>query len=388
MQFAMIFMFDIDVVRADCIAGAMSSRYVLQGLLPLFPGIVYFLVSLNPVWKDRAYNVIGVFYSIAYIFLCRVSFKIFECADVHPNAPSTLAQFPDVYCGEDERTGLVWFGVLLFLVYPIGLPAVFSLLCYIAPNHFHDDSFRMRTTFLLGRWRPSAWWFSPVFMLRSFLVSATLFVYPMEGSMQLTSAAVVQGFYLMVLCLLMPYRGFRLNATDATITLSIQCICSYALGIGVVSTDLDVERRIMDYGVFFALSFVIAAGVPLVWVIRMTLCSYMYKQPASNTEMLNKAVDTIKTFKAAEIDDRVLSMGLKTMLSEDERSNLHQTLSVVIREVCEQECSSPKKRLFINQAKPQQAPSAKSKGGPASPMPVEHLPGGPEAAVIDPTRVE
>jgi len=348
MNIAQIFMFDFDVVRAECMVESMSGRYIIQGLFPLLPAAVFLVVSLKPVWKDRAYNVIGVFYSIAYIFLCRISFKIFECADIHPYAPATVLQFPDVYCGEDERKGLIWLGVVLFILYPIGLVAVFTALCYIAPEHFHDEKFRMRTTFLLSRWRPSAWWFSPVFMFRSFCVSATLLVYPMEGSMQLSTTAVILAIYLVFLSFHMPYRGFLLNATDATITLSMLGVCTYALGIGVTSTDLDVDRRIIDYGFFFVISLLLSAGVPIFVLCRMGV-RMVRKKPGTQQKTLEDTIAIIKEFRETEMDDKQLGSGLRIMLSEDERANLHQQLSVVLREICEREVTSPKKRLFMSQ---------------------------------------
>merc|ERR1719421_1822177 len=93
---------------------------------------------------------------------------------------------------------VVPMGVAAILVYVIFILSLFSTIVWKAPLLYLEPNFRVATAFLIARWKPDAWWFGPVSMVRNLLLSIVPLAVPTDGNMQLGFCACVIGVYMFV----------------------------------------------------------------------------------------------------------------------------------------------------------------------------------------------
>merc|ERR1712216_1074791 len=73
-----------------------------------------------PMTVDSTFNAAGMLLQTLYVFLCKESLG-YLVAQAHPDAPDTLALYPDVLVGGSTHLSMLWLGVITILVYVVGM---------------------------------------------------------------------------------------------------------------------------------------------------------------------------------------------------------------------------------------------------------------------------
>eukprot|EP00451_Oxyrrhis_marina_P007879 CAMPEP_0204305418 /NCGR_PEP_ID=MMETSP0468-20130131/84915_1 /ASSEMBLY_ACC=CAM_ASM_000383 /TAXON_ID=2969 /ORGANISM="Oxyrrhis marina" /LENGTH=834 /DNA_ID=CAMNT_0051284763 /DNA_START=65 /DNA_END=2570 /DNA_ORIENTATION=+ len=260
-----VLMFDIEVLNAQCVTGTdFRARYLWRVVTPLIIlGGFYVTMMISKFLnkfakcivamdKAKTINALGLTTSAAYISLCKMSFQFFECQD-HPTAPSTLVSYPDISCGDDDRTGIMGIGILAVLAYPLLIFATMTTMCFVAPKMYTGNaSFKTGTGFLLARWKPTIWYFGPAVMMRNLCVALIGVAYPSDGVAQLVLASTILSIYATAQSTQAPWRNKTLNRVDTVLTITVAVLCMFLLTIVPMDDSEEVRmERYRPYVIFF-----------------------------------------------------------------------------------------------------------------------------------------
>lgn len=355
-----VLMFDIDFLRVECVVGyELSARYTTQAVVPVGPAL-FGLTSawvlkahLAPITTHRIFNALGMLYSIGYIPLCRIAFKVFECRD-HPSAPATMVNFPDIECDSKERAGVLGLGVAAILVYVVCILALFIGIVWKAPAMYYlDPNFRVASSFLIARWKPDAWWFGPISSVRNLCLALVPLGVATDGNMQLSFCGVIVGFYLFVQGKIGPWRDRLVDVSDALIAVGVFSLCFFTLGVGAITMDAsELERRLQMYGHWFILSL----SVMMCTTATLVIYAALYVKLRSRFLEATRARDVVLLLtRIGELahgwTDADLQGMLDTMLTVREQKQTVNILCTIMNEVfAEQPGIRQKPRLLLQEA--------------------------------------
>merc|ERR1719230_2539278 len=135
-------------------------------------------------------------------------------------------------------------GVAAILVYVIFILSLFTAIVWKAPLMYLEPNFRVATAFLIARWKPDAWWFGPVSMIRNLTLAMVPLGVATDGNMQLGFCAVIVCLYLFIQSKVGPWRDKLVDVCDALITCGVFSLCVFTLGVGAIAMDggeLDIR---------------------------------------------------------------------------------------------------------------------------------------------------
>jgi len=345
-----VFTFDIEVLNAQCVTGTdFRARYLWRVVTPMiFLGGFYvtmlasqlankFVKRIVAMEKAKTLNALGLCASAAYIPLCKMSFQFFECQQ-HPTAPSTLVAYPDIACGDDDRTGIMGVGVLAVLAYPIFIYATMATLCFIAPRMFTGNpTFKTGTGFLLSRWKPTIWYFGPAVMLRNLCFALIGVAYPSDGIAQLVLASSILSIYAAFQSTQAPWRSGALNRVDTVLTITVSVLCMFLLTI--VPMEDEKEVRLDRYRPYVMLFFLFAMATMVGMLLYAVLFLFGKIGPSKKaTENATKTLmDAVKEMnrqiQSQEISDEKIYERLGQFLTVQEQTSFASLLQWTLQEV-------------------------------------------------------
>jgi hypothetical protein len=154
-----------------------------------------------------------------------------------------------VLCGSDEWQEVVVIAVFALLVYVIGMGGLFVRVLLLAPSKFHEPIFHKRWKFLLLKFRPGAWWWGIVILLKGVLLNLALAAL-LSGLAQLYLMMTVLLVYSAGLMGVSPWRYRAANMFDTAVHGSLILIASLAALFWNGSEGLEETSTAM-----FAVSF-------------------------------------------------------------------------------------------------------------------------------------
>ena len=96
-------------------------------------------------------------------------------------------------------------GIICVLVYIVGCGGLFVYSISVATKRFQDPGFRMRWKFLYIKYRPDAFWWSLVFLLKNALINLSSVIFPQTVS-QYYWMLTITIVYLGLVGAFLPYR--------------------------------------------------------------------------------------------------------------------------------------------------------------------------------------
>jgi len=290
-------LFDIDMLSAACITGSsFQPRFGWRLLTPIFVLTSFFLTmqasklikrfspKFTAMDAPRTANALGLVVSVGYIPLAKTAFQFFECRS-HPSAPLTLVAYADIPCASEERTDIMYAGVLAVLLYPVGILTVFSCICAAAPKMYHKPTFRMSTGFMMARWKPHVWFFGLVVMFRNVVIAVLGVAYPADGVAQLAWSGSILVLYATLQATCAPWRAMIVGKADTSVNVVLAVLCGFLLTM--VDFRDTQDARNSKFG--WIVEVVFACGVSI----------YVFVGIYAVLFLLGKTGNTAKTSKQA-----------------------------------------------------------------------------------------
>jgi len=312
LDFASIFLFDIGVLRAGCVLGTgFESRFYGRVLTPiilfgmffmlyvLMLGVARVVPKIKAMELDKTLNTIGLLTNVAYISLCTSTIEYFKKQE-HPSAPAVVRDYPDVEWQSAEHNAAAGIAGLMVAVYIVGVMVLFMYLCYISPSKSTDPDFRMRTKFLVARWKPTRWYYGLVVMIRNLLLAMVSILSPAPGCAELAITATIIGIYAQIAMYVKPWRAGFLNMTDGLLSMLIMLICVFAMCVADYSREDEQATRTSRFGGLLVF-LIVTAFISLVFALGraayFALNQKQYKRSMEDAAAIS--VNALMTFSEA-----------------------------------------------------------------------------------------
>jgi hypothetical protein len=126
---------------------------------------------------------------------------------------------PAIICDQPEHTPMAIGGYLL-MAFILFYYCVIAYVCYQAPSFAvaQGEKFIWRTQFLLNRYRQDTWYWGCVLIPRGLLLALAAPLFPNDPHAQMNMTSIVLLTYLLLLCLVQPWKVPLLNLVDGFTT--------------------------------------------------------------------------------------------------------------------------------------------------------------------------
>jgi len=145
-----------------------------------------------------------------------------------------------------------------------GSIAAFIFVALVAPSHFNKSGFRARFKFLLIKWRPDAWWWGPVVLLRALLLCLTHII-SQEGQRQLLWQLAVLLTYAGCAAVVRPWRSWSANVLDLEVCGSL--ILFVSLCSNFVARSAWLDDHIAHFGSTFVFAVAACFVLTCLWIV-------------------------------------------------------------------------------------------------------------------------
>mgnify|MGYP002803884561 CR=1 FL=1 len=218
-----IFAFDIDGLGFACISGSNAViRYVTT--VVFFPcGLVWlcscgFISRLTSNWRwDRVKlnSTMGQFLQVGFSTMSSTALVPLICYS-HPNGQQSNLKNPNIFCGSEDHTLMVIFGVLLLVFGVCGFLSVCAWLAYRCPHYSNTGRYDLvqSSKFLLGRFRLDVWWYGVPLLVRGPLLALTVVIAPDTPALQVLFCQIILLSYMSLQLYHWPWKAPILNVVD------------------------------------------------------------------------------------------------------------------------------------------------------------------------------
>mmetsp|Transcript_30523 Transcript_30523/g.97108 ORF Transcript_30523/g.97108 Transcript_30523/m.97108 type:complete len:1323 (+) Transcript_30523:527-4495(+) len=211
LQVVALISFDLDIVRFSFIVGVDRPFVSFAFKLILFPifAVVLFVITMTircfkgrtNVDLDRYLNSLGLVLSLLFVTVSLLVLLPFACTP-HPSGKSAMASNPGIVCWQGDHIPFAVLGIFGIMAYPVFLLSLVLLVTW----RYHarvasggSMSLLRRYRWLFGRFRPEAYYFGSIFLVRSVLIPLVPVIFPgmqMEQILMLGMVllAVLSGF--------------------------------------------------------------------------------------------------------------------------------------------------------------------------------------------------
>jgi hypothetical protein len=180
---------------------------------------------------DMTQNCYWAVFNTFFIGIAQQTFTLFQCYK-HPNGEKSLRSQANVLCSSDEWNSLVVVAIVAVVIFCGGFLVLNAYVCYVAPNRFAEPGFRKRWKFLFIKFRPSAWWWGMVLLIKGIWVNLPTVVFDYGAAQILWLQGAVLA-YMVVSFAISPWRTYLVAILD------IMMHCSLIFLFGFVTHFVD-----------------------------------------------------------------------------------------------------------------------------------------------------
>lgn len=218
-----IFTFDIDGLGFACISGSNAViRYIVT--VVFFPvGLLWlsscgFISRLKSKWRwDRVKlnSTMGQFLQVGFSTMSSTALVPLICYS-HPNGQQSNLKHPNIFCGSEDHTLMVIFGVILLVFGVCGFLSVCAWLAYRSPHYSSTGRYDLvqSSKFLLGRFRLDVWWYGVPLLVRGPLLALTVVIAPDTPALQVLFCQIILLCYMSLQLYHWPWKAPILNVVD------------------------------------------------------------------------------------------------------------------------------------------------------------------------------
>merc|ERR1719359_394671 len=178
--------------------------------------VALLLKTFTPISWAAILELVGGLYGILIGTIVKQCLLPFECLR-HPNGKLSVAAKPDVLCYEGQHLALVPIALFFLGVYVV---LYFSFVVYVSrqvPTWTRREATEMRYGFVYADFRSGTYWWGPVIVLREFLCSCTVALFPGDGGNQIVFITFVTVAYFASTLYFQPYPGIFENYLDGLV---------------------------------------------------------------------------------------------------------------------------------------------------------------------------
>jgi hypothetical protein len=274
LDFLRLLVFDIQVIKAECVTGEDDpvKNYVMRLLLyPIFAACLHVsLLALRTLLKkpeidnDRILNSQGMVVLVVYISLALSVALPFQCIP-NPNGSGSLASNPAVVCWDSEtHSALAGLGVGGLLCYPVAILTMIIHITINQPALIASGQGLMlvrRFRWLFNRFTPERYYYGVIYIARGTMVAMVPVVFAGDSMVQVISMGSILILFAGLQSKLWPWRTEFANYSDLGINFGL-LLCMMGAAFLVDVREGHGERVLGEF--LFStviLVFVVALGV-------------------------------------------------------------------------------------------------------------------------------
>jgi len=268
-----LFLFDLGVLKVGCVVPQSFPSSYLSGLvMPCLIAGFFFL--WYPVSKllHKAFqkfptfgwsailNSIGMVMQALYISVVSSTVSLFMCYESGPESQRVLTNYPWERCYNSAWMSMLPFGIIGLLAYVLGFFALLVWMAKVAPLKWEDEEFRIRSRFLVFKFRADKWYYGIWLLLRSLAMALVPVVSPDDGYVQFFLLLFILVGAIVVHLVFEPYQDLyanRLEAVELSILVVILAVGSWFIeDRSYEGEDKDMAFRL---SIVLCTSFVVCA---------------------------------------------------------------------------------------------------------------------------------
>lgn len=209
-------------------------KYVLPVIRPYIASCrLYRRIPSVRITTDKTINALGTQICSFFIGLTSMATSLFVTYS-HPSGEQSLRRYPSVLLADANWISALPLGIIGILFYSVSVIAGAIWICLHAPRFAHVKAFRVRYYFLLDGYRPQAWYWGTVLLIKALMINLIFVVFDSITLIAMSSLLVVVSF-LSLKFLVQPWPQQTMNIADTTYSIAM-CIIIPAMYIrsGVV----------------------------------------------------------------------------------------------------------------------------------------------------------
>ncbi|GMH61636.1 hypothetical protein TrST_g9108 [Triparma strigata] len=264
-----------EIFSMGCWTAGFNVYYqVLATTVPIIV-ICVLLLFMGLAISEHRQGLFTIAIAVTYLTLPTVTtmiFSLFPCDDLD-DGQSYLRSDYSISCDGEERTGWVVFGLLMILVFPIGVTSAYWMLLWADREKIRrpievreQDEELMTKAFLFEPYKPEYWYFEVVETARRLMMTGVLSTIKPGSFVQLSSGLLMSIGYVVFISNIHPYVEVRDN------TIAVLTGCQLVLVFMTASfmkyqTKLEEGEayELQGLGVMLILSYLIIFVLFLFW---------------------------------------------------------------------------------------------------------------------------
>ena len=271
--------------------------------------------------RDVVFNCYLSLYSTFFIGIAAQTFQLFQCYE-HPNTTKSLRAAPHILCDSDAWQEMAGMAFAAILVFCLGAFVLFVYIIILTPTRFQDIGFRKRWKFLFLKFRPTAWWWMLVMLVKGIWLSLTTvaFIEPV-GQISWLFAGV--SLYLYGTVSMRPWREIQVTRLDIVMHFSLLFSISFLDNFTQLGEVSPVEVARAMTGIAIVPCF-LTALVLLILLRRL-------KHPETYQQRLQIAESMCTTF--SQMTDEKVIAGVLGVLPRTDLNTLNAAKHILLSEV-------------------------------------------------------
>jgi len=251
LEVSRLLLVDLSGLRMSCmVRPTLASSYTTRVFLPFvviafalaWMALSRLMTKINPRFPRfelaGMINTVGGITQALYIGLVASVVSLIECYP-SPDGSKQIRGYPYVTCGSSDHHAMIPVMIFGLLAFVVGIITAFAYLIYMVPFKYQNRDFQIMVRFLVIKYSPSTFWFSLVFIARSFCLAMVTVVEAERGFMQLVWLQVIMVLFLIGHVSYSPYRfqaGNRLETCVMSLIIIMLAFSSWFAQPGVDKT--------------------------------------------------------------------------------------------------------------------------------------------------------
>jgi len=365
----------LQAVSVDCVTSSWTfyGSFIITISYPAILLFLMFIITMCRKWQWRGdaeygrraavegwkFSLFGLF--LIYPSVCATILQVWHCRDI--NGTSYLVADYQLVCSTSDGVNAKWLSyaviaAVAFVVYAIGIPALFIYLLYSNREAMHDEEHpghkecRSKLGFLYRAYDPAAWYWECVLLMHKLLLTG-LIIFIKPGTVSQLAAGFVISFFFYVLHL--TTQAYVDNAEYDLQTNAMLSITMTLFGGILLKTDTQDEDS-NGLAIMGAMMIIVNVGVVVAFC-------YTTIMAIRNPPVANKPARTValRIVQAAldEVQPRVTRACVSLGLSEEEAVQLKDILLSLQTQIPEALATMKDIEAVVQEAKLLQLASAK-----------------------------
>lgn len=344
----------LTVLRPSCaFTSTWVSTFTMSLLIPIYAVVFFFCVYLGNYIVALVYpdlrmqanilmNCFGSLYNTFFIGIAQQTFMLFQCYK-HPNGAWSLRSRGDILCYANPWNDVVVASVLAIIVFCGGCLATFTYVICVAPRRFSNTDFRMRFKFLFLKFRPNAYWWALVMLVKGVWISLTTVLFSVAPD-QIAWLAAGTIMYLFITTSLFPWRSVMVAVIDNIMHIILTFLLGFLPYLNFEATSAQADHVGVAYVVIsYIPALPVACGLLLMAYKRI-----VQEKPPNRMEESKQLVAAFEKMKGIPVE---MMSEILQLLPWKDRRDLKNAKDLLLSEIFDVKDDTMSSRLGTGKSK-------------------------------------